>query len=270
MSDIIDGTSLKRRVPIAPAATLDLPSGWFVVATSEELLRGATLTTPFMSEELVLYRTASGEARAVSPHCPHLGAHLGRCGKVHGETLECGFHRFRFGGDGACVATGYRTKPPRAARLGVLPVREQNGLILVYHDPARRPPSWAPPVLSMEGWSPMIVQRLRVRGHPQETTENSVDVGHFSAVHGYEDVRTLRPLETDGPYLYARYAMKRGVGPLARFGVATVAEFDVHVCTSTASVTRSSTSTSSLTGSACVTSCSRRPRPRATSTCVSA
>jgi nitrite reductase/ring-hydroxylating ferredoxin subunit len=209
--------------------TLDLPSGWFVVATSEELPRASPRTTPFMSEEIVLYRSASGEARAVSPHCPHLGAHLGRCGTVEGETLRRNFHRFRFDREGACVETGYGTRPPPTARLGVLPVLEQNGLILVYHDPARQPPSWAPPVLSMTGWSKMIVQRFRVGGHPQETTENSVDIGHFSTLHGYEDVRVLHPLRTDGPYLYARYAMKRGVGPLARLGVATRAEFDVHV-----------------------------------------
>jgi nitrite reductase/ring-hydroxylating ferredoxin subunit len=231
MNDVIEERPPKRRLSVAAphATTLDLPSGWFVVTTSEGLPRAGILTEPFMSEELVLYRTASGEARAVSPYCPHLGAHLGHCGTVEGETLRCNFHRFRFGGDGACVATGYGTRPPPNARLGVLPVREQNGLILVYHDPARQPPSWAPPVLDMEGWSRTIVRRLRVRGHPQETTENSVDIGHFSAVHGYEDVRVLRPVRTDGAYLYARYAMKRGVAPFARFGVATRAEFDVHV-----------------------------------------
>jgi nitrite reductase/ring-hydroxylating ferredoxin subunit len=219
----------ERRLPLAPGAPLGLPGGWFVVATSAEIPKGATLTTIFMSEELVLYRTASGEARAVSPYCPHLGAHLGRCGTVEAETLRCDFHRFRFDANGACVATGYRTKPPPSARLGVRRVREQNGVILVHHDPEGRAPAWAPPALDMRGFSPPVFQRLALRGHPQETTENSVDIGHFSTVHGYEEVRALRPLHTEGAYLHARYAMKRGVGPLAALGVAVSAEFDVHV-----------------------------------------
>jgi nitrite reductase/ring-hydroxylating ferredoxin subunit len=217
-----------RRLPLAPAA-LGLPSGWFVAAMSEELPRERKLTTTFMSEELVLYRTASGEARAVSPVCPHLGAHLGRCGTVQGETLRCDFHGFRFDGSGACVATGYRTRPPRSARLAVRSVREQNGLILVHHDPSGRPASWAPPVLDMRGWSTPLFKRFRLRGHPQETTENSVDLGHFSTVHHYEDVRLLGPLRTEGAYLHARYTMKRGVGPFGRLGVAVTAEFDIHV-----------------------------------------
>src|SRR5262245_39813176 len=69
---------MRRSLPKYPAlrkerylpATLGLPSGWFVVATSGELLRERTLTTRFMTEDLVLYRTASGEARAISPYCP--------------------------------------------------------------------------------------------------------------------------------------------------------------------------------------------------------
>jgi nitrite reductase/ring-hydroxylating ferredoxin subunit len=220
----------KRRLPLTPRSeTLDLPGGWFVAATSAELRRGATSTTTFMSEEIVLYRTASGEARAISPYCPHLGAHLGQCGTVEGETIRCDFHRFRFDGDGACVATGYGKGPPPAARLATRPVREQHGVILVHHDAAGRAPTWAPPAVDMKGWSPVVFRRLSLRGHPQETTENSVDTGHFSVVHGYDAVRVLRPARAEGPYLYARYAMKRGLGPLGRLGVAFEAEFDVHV-----------------------------------------
>jgi nitrite reductase/ring-hydroxylating ferredoxin subunit len=219
-----------RRLALASGApeALGLPSGWFVVALSEELPREGKLTTTFMSEELVLYRTASGEARAVAPHCPHLGAHLGRCGTVQGETLRCDFHGFCFDGGGACVATGYGTPPP-AARLAVRSVREQNGLILVHHDASGRAASWAPPVLDMRGWTTPLHHRFRLRGHPQETTENGADVGHFSTLHGYGDVRELGPLRTEGPYLHARYAMKRSLGPLTRLGGSLSFEFDVHV-----------------------------------------
>jgi nitrite reductase/ring-hydroxylating ferredoxin subunit len=217
-----------RRLPQASGA-LGLPNGWFVVATSDELRAGKTLTTAFMSEELVLYRTAGGEARAVTPYCPHLGAHLGQCGHVEGETLRCGFHNFRFDGEGACVATGYGTKPPPTARLGVRGVREQNGLVMVFHDHAGRAPTWAPPVFDEARWTPTVFRRLSFRGHPQETSENSVDFGHFGAVHGYTKVKALSALRTEGPYLHARYGMTRAVGPLGRFGVTVTSEFDVHV-----------------------------------------
>src|SRR5262245_40387499 len=87
----------ERRLAVLPGPEmLGLPAGWFVAALSADLGRGRTLVAPFMSEELVLYRTASGKARAVAPYCPHLGAHLGHCGTVEGETLRCDFHGFCF------------------------------------------------------------------------------------------------------------------------------------------------------------------------------
>ncbi|MFT3766037.1 MAG: Rieske 2Fe-2S domain-containing protein [Minicystis sp.] len=217
------------RASLPVFGTLGLPSGWFIVARSAEIERGKIITRPFMSEDVVLYRTASGEARAVSPYCPHLGAHLGHTGSVEGETIRCAFHGFCFDGAGACVQTGYGTKPPPLAKLPVRHVREQHGVVLVWHDPAGKPPEWEVPTLDTTGWSPFVLQRLQLRGHPQETTENSVDFGHFTVVHGYHDVRVLREARTEGPYLNARYAMKRGLWPLGKLGIAIDTEFDVHV-----------------------------------------
>jgi nitrite reductase/ring-hydroxylating ferredoxin subunit len=211
------------------AASLGLPSGWFAVATSAELAPGRVLTRRFMSEDIVLYRTATGEPRATVAHCPHLGAHLGHCGSVEGETLRCEFHGFRFDGAGTCVATGYGKRPPPAARLGVKEVRERNGVLLVYHDPSGLPPTWEVPELDLAGWSLPTYRRLSFRGHPQETTENSVDLGHFAVVHGYSEVEAVREPVIDGPYLNARYTVRRGMGPLTRFGARFRIQLDVHV-----------------------------------------
>jgi nitrite reductase/ring-hydroxylating ferredoxin subunit len=220
---------VRRAVRPATTGTLGLPSGWFVVASSAELAPGASLTRPFMSEELVVYRTQRGEARAVSPYCPHLGAHLGRNGRVEGETIRCDFHGFCFDGRGACVKTAYGTRPPPAAQLPVRHVREQHGSILVWHDPAGGPPTWEVPLLDVAGWSPFQLDRHTLRGHPQETSENSVDLGHLGVVHGYHGVKMLAEPRVDGAHLYARYEMKRPVGPLGRIGIAIHTSFDVAV-----------------------------------------
>jgi nitrite reductase/ring-hydroxylating ferredoxin subunit len=220
---------VRAKIGLSAAAGLGLPSGWFAVATSEELTPGQVLTRRFMSEDIVIYRTEAGEARATVAHCPHLGAHLGHCGSVEGDTLRCQFHGFRFDGEGACVATAYGKRPPPAARLGVKAVREKNGVVLVHHDPSGEPPGWEVPTLDLEGWSHPVYRRLSFRGHPQETTENSVDVGHFAVVHGYSSVETVREPRTDGPYLNACYAVTRGLGPLSRFGAALRFQLDVHV-----------------------------------------
>lgn len=217
----------RREAKQSAYSALGLPNGWFVAATSAEVARGKTLTRSFMSEDLVLYRTQSGEARAVSPYCPHLGAHLGHTGSVEGETIRCAFHGFCFDRKGTCVSIPYGTKPPPTAKLGVKHVREQHGVVLVWHDAEGRAPTWEVPALDVEGWSPFVLQRMHLRGHPQETTENSVDIAHLSIVHGYQDVRTLREARVEGPSLFAQYAMRRPVAGLAAIKLGT--EFDVHV-----------------------------------------
>jgi nitrite reductase/ring-hydroxylating ferredoxin subunit len=181
------------------------PSGWYAVGLSKELTPGCVSTRPFMGGEVVLYRTRSGVARAVAPWCGHLGAHLGHGGTVDGELLVCPFHHFAYDDTGVCVRTGYGTKPPPRARLTQHELRETNGLLLAWHGATQ--PSWGVPALEADGrWSSVRCRSFVLRDHPQETTENSVDLGHFAIVHGYRDVRELRPAVADGPYISTAYS----------------------------------------------------------------
>ena len=70
-----------------------------------------------------------------------------------------------------------------------------------------------------------------LRDHPQETTENSVDLGHFAVVHGYEAVRVIREAEMRGPYLTAAYAARRPLSLLGYHGRgwSTDFEFELHI-----------------------------------------
>ncbi|MDE2829454.1 MAG: hypothetical protein OXN20_05000, partial [Gemmatimonadota bacterium] len=47
------------------------------------------------------------------------------------------------------------------------------------------------------------------RGHPQETTENSVDLGHLRYVHGYDNVNPIGSVTVDGAYLKSCFDFKR-------------------------------------------------------------
>jgi hypothetical protein len=65
------------------------------------------------------------------------------------------------------------------------------------------------PDLDPGGWTALRCRRFVLRDHPQETTENSVDLGHFAIVHGYRNVRMLRDAVTDGPYLSTAFALEQ-------------------------------------------------------------
>lgn len=217
----MNGTEQITTTPITTEGEAQLnpfPNGWFVVAFSQDVRPGDVRAVRFMNEELVLYRTASGKAQITDAFCPHLGAHLAHGGKVMGEEIQCPFHGFRFNCEGTCTATGYGTKPPPKARLKHWPVDERNGFISVYFDEEGNPPTWFPPTLNRQGWTQYLTAEYELNSHPQETTENIVDMGHFSWVHGYRQLTAESGTTTDGPVLGVHYGFTRNGKEIGRRG----------------------------------------------------
>lgn len=189
-----------------------IPRGWYCVGAEDDLAPGRVRRERLFARELVSYRGASGELRLVDAHCPHLGAHLGYGGRVEGDLLRCPFHGFRFDLDGRCASTPYGYKPPPGARLGNWPLVRDQGLLFTWFDPDGAPPAWEPTPLDAGlpagGWTRWRRGRWKLRTHPQETSENSVDFGHFSEIHGFHGARMTRPLALDGPRLSVGYAFR--------------------------------------------------------------
>ncbi len=204
------------------------PDGWYALCLSAELKKDTLLSRTFAGSEIVVFRDAEGGVAVLDAYCPHLGAHMGHGGCVKEGTVECPFHAFRFDRDGRCVATGYDTKPPPKAVVRTWHTLDRNGLVLVWHSGEGAAPGWEPPEIDTEGWSPLDCKVLDVLSHPQETTENSVDTGHLTVVHGYAAVDILDPLEVDGPYLTSRYTMTRE-SPWLKALPDVVSAFRVHV-----------------------------------------
>ncbi|MCM3923602.1 Rieske (2Fe-2S) protein [Frankia sp. AiPs1] len=199
------------------------PNGWFVVAFSGDVRPGRVSTHRLAGEDIVLYRTESGQLRAVGPHCPHLGAHLGHGGRVQGEDLVCPFHAFAFGPDGRCVRNAYGTAPPRA-NLARVPVTEADGMIFAWRHAGGDAPTWDVPVFDPTGAASRSQWAKTMGGHPLDICENSIDLGHFVPVHGGQNVTMLSPPVADGPHLHARIAF---AGFYFLSGLH--AEFDLHM-----------------------------------------
>jgi phenylpropionate dioxygenase-like ring-hydroxylating dioxygenase large terminal subunit len=66
--------------------------------------------------------------------CAHMGADLGR-GKVVGESLECAYHRWRYGLDGRCerIPCISPSPIPSFAQQEVYPAEIYNDLVFVFH-----------------------------------------------------------------------------------------------------------------------------------------
>ncbi|RFD28633.1 (2Fe-2S)-binding protein [Pseudomonas sp. GL93] len=182
------------------------PSGWFVMCLASDLKPKTVLTLPFMGSEWVLYRTVSGAVRLVEPYCPHLGAHLGRGGRVEGENIVCPFHHFAFAADGQCVHTPSGIKPPNARLIG-RSVQEWNGLILVWQGSGDQHTPWKLPELDLDGFCAPVRGRYQARGTLQNITENAVDLNHFAPIHGWMKA-LMQPPVAEGHQLNVRFTME--------------------------------------------------------------
>ncbi|WP_280465033.1 Rieske 2Fe-2S domain-containing protein [Nocardia brasiliensis] len=178
---------------------LPYPNGWFAVAFTSELPPSKVLSRRIMGEDIVVYRTKSGQVRVAGAYCPHLGAHLGCGGFVRDENLFCPFHHFGFAIDGTCTSTPYGKAPPKA-QLTVYPHQEVNGAIFVWRHADELDPTWKIPDLTDESYPEPIRRINHLSAYPQDICENLVDIGHFPTLHGYQEAE-LRSISFDNEIL---------------------------------------------------------------------
>lgn len=176
---------------------LPVPYGWYAVSLSADIAIGDVKPLHYFERELVVFRTASGKARVLDAMCPHLGAHLGHGGSVHGESVACPFHGWQFNGDGVCTAVPYATNmPPRVSDgqsvLHAYPVEEMSGVIWAWYHPDQLAPLFAieavPELADREHWSEPTIDEWVVNAPVQEMGENAVDKAHFEFVHAIREM----------------------------------------------------------------------------------
>ena len=186
------------------------PEGWYFIGHRKSIERAKLIEKTWMGEEIVAWADGEGRICVADAFCPHLGSHMGPTtgGLVRDGCLVCPFHGFEFDTTGQCVATP-NAPPPKAAKLKLYETREILGMIFAWWGSGGRAPQWHLPDEPPTGaeWTGLRSTILRFRGHPQETTENSVDVEHLEYTHGYHDVEPT-DFSVDGAYLKSCFDFK--------------------------------------------------------------
>ena len=167
-----------------------------------------------MGQQTVFWRNGDGAVCLADAVCPHLGANLAHefGGRLKDGCLVCPFHGYTYNSQGDCVDT--LSGPPKTpVKLKTYPTYETGGVVFAYWHPKQLEPHWSIPSLDDTGWSKFMYSAQEIRTHPQETSENGVDLTHLPYVHGYSDVESLGPLQIDGPQLQNKFKLTRLIGP---------------------------------------------------------
>ena len=204
--------NLGRRGAGREGALPPFPEGWYFVASRQAVRKAGLIQKTWMGENIVVWADEDDRICVAEAYCPHLGSDLGAAagGRICKGRLVCPFHGYEFDTTGQCVATPY-ADPPRNTALRVFETQDVAGLIFAWWGLEGRAPQWRLPAdpPDQAEWTGLAVRTFRFPGHPQETTENSVDLAHIRYVHGYDSVTRVKPVEVDGPRFESRFDFRR-------------------------------------------------------------
>jgi len=156
---------------------------WQVIAFANEI--GQTpLARTVCNEEIVLFRTQSGEAVALADRCPHRFAPLS-LGRVSGDLIQCGYHGMCFDREGACARVPGQDQVPARARVRKYPLVERYTFAWIWlGDAALADPALVPDFHWMNdpAWS-CVPGYHHFAANYQLVNDNLLDLSHESFVH---------------------------------------------------------------------------------------
>ena len=160
------------------------PNGWFSLCSSSSVKKGKVIEVDAFGQKLAVFRGQNGEVGVMDAYCPHLNANLAY-GKVKNNNLVCPFHGWEFNTKGECTKIPYCDKLPANKAPEQWIVKEDWGLILVWHHTDQKAPHWDTTghlnELKDYKYHGKTSEVLRI--HLQDFAENGADFAHFNFVH---------------------------------------------------------------------------------------
>jgi phenylpropionate dioxygenase-like ring-hydroxylating dioxygenase large terminal subunit len=162
---------------------------WYPIGFSSEFQTSTLQGHKIANKPIVMWRTAEGKVVAFDDRCCHKRFPISESKLLENGTVECAYHGLCYDASGRCVSIPSQPDgpiPPQA-RLRVVPVREQDGVVWVWPgDPARAEevePPRTPEVVDGERVAVGSPGPIRVPANYLLLIENLLDISHFYPLH---------------------------------------------------------------------------------------
>jgi len=177
---------------------------WYVAAFAQEVSR-EFLPRILLGKRVVLFRTETGQAVALSDRCAHRAYPLS-LGKLDGDTIVCGYHGFRFNTEGNCIEVPSSSKCPKDLGVARYKVAERGPLVWIWMgDPDQADESRLPEhewLCDESAWATSSGY-FNLQSNYVSMHENLLDLTHLSFLHA----------ATFGTPDYARAEFRSEIGP---------------------------------------------------------
>ncbi|MEO0821239.1 MAG: Rieske 2Fe-2S domain-containing protein [Pseudomonadota bacterium] len=163
---------------------------WYVAMPASALRRGAMRAQTILGEPVLFARRRDGSVFAIRDLCPHRGIPL-RFGRFDGETVQCGYHGWRFDGAGQCTEIPSLIASQQVdlgrIRCGAYRAAELQGLIWIFMpDPAvaaDRTPPLPEPLPDFGSDAPRAAVTLLYESDYDNAAFGMMDPAHIPFVH---------------------------------------------------------------------------------------
>jgi phenylpropionate dioxygenase-like ring-hydroxylating dioxygenase large terminal subunit len=196
-------TKLSQPEPVFNNPNL-LVCTWYVACQAKELNCGTIRSIELGPKRLVIYRSEDGQTHAMEARCPHMGADLAQ-GRVSGTNIECAFHHWQVGKDGACPpASSNGSDICRHVRY--YPTAERWGLVFVFNGPEAH--FDLPNVLGdlKDNGRVKLMPPKIIRSHPHVVLGNGLDSAHLGPLHGIDLIEPPQVKQGDPHWVEAKIA----------------------------------------------------------------
>lgn len=166
-----------------PTSAGHLRDQWYAAALSREIV-DAPFARTICDEDIVFFRTGSGDAVALEDRCAHRHAPLS-LGSIEGDAIRCGYHGLLFNGEGTCIEVPGQEQVPPQACVRTYPVAERDGWVWVWiGEAAHADPATVPalPYFGVPDWAG-FQKYFHVNAACQLFVDNLLDLSHVPFTH---------------------------------------------------------------------------------------
>jgi phthalate 4,5-dioxygenase oxygenase subunit len=160
---------------------------WLPVLMTSELSEpdSPPLRVRLLGENMIAFRTTSGDIGMIQDACPHRGASL-FFGRNEEEGLRCVYHGWKFDVTGACVdmpsepaESNFKSK----VHARVFPTQERNGVVWIYMGSRTDLPELPHFEANMVTGVETRVQKVMRDCNWMQALEGDIDTSHLSFLH---------------------------------------------------------------------------------------
>src|SRR3954452_21524329 len=197
---------------------------WIPAVRSDELPSPdcPPMRVKLLGEELIGYRTTSGQVGLMQNSCPHRGASM-FFGRNEEEGLRCVYHGWKFDVEGNCVdmpsepaESNFKNKVHARA----YPTHERNGIIWAYMGPREVPPPLPDLEANLINTDPERILILQRKCNWMQGLEGELDTIHAAFLHWGTDKAED---QAQGSFLFYHFSQRnnaRFVSKDTEFGAA--------------------------------------------------